>query len=158
MQKVKETNTPDIEIPELEAYVNPEKKMKQFTLKGTDHYALLGEGKTWKQAKMRVNTIMDMCVKYGITPEEGFLKLRRKYTRKTQYPVWEDNLKRMLRLQRIPRCTVMYMLSGLIYLEPFELSDMLCVPENESLENVIRKRGGEEAVKLAKKMISDEEE
>jgi len=158
MLQVKLTNNNVIELLELEPFVNKKQKKKQFTIKGTDNWALAGEGDTWLQAKEHLNFNIRKLDEMGITWEQAVRKQLNKVERKHRYREWEDEFKKLtgitwnLRFDR-----TMYMLNGLYYLDVFELARHIGIDTNpdKSLEDWVRERGGEKAVELCKLMIGD---
>ena len=158
MIQVKLTNNDSIELSELEPFVNKQKKKKQFTIKGTDNWALAGEGDTWLQAKENLNFNLRKLDEMGITWEQVVQKQLNKVERKHKYREWETEFKKLTRITfDLKFDRTMYMLNGLLYLDVFELARYLGIDTNpdKSLEDWVRERGGERAVELCKLMIGD---
>lgn len=158
MIQVKLTNTEDIEIPELEPFENRQKKKKQFTIKGTDNWALAGEGDTWRQAKENLNFNLRKLDEMGITWEQAVQKQLNKMERKERYQEWKAEFKKLTGITwELKFDRFMYMLTGLLYLDVFEMARYLGIDTNpdKSLEDWVRERGGERAVDLCKLMIGD---
>jgi len=158
MIQVKLTNNDSIEIPELEPFVNKEKKKKQFVIKGTDNWALAGEGDTWLQAKEHLNFNLRKLEEMGITWEQAVRKQLDKVERKHKYLEWKTEFKKITGITwELKFDRFMYMLTGLLYLDVFEMSKYLGIDTNpdKSLEDWVRERGGERAVELCKLMIGD---
>lgn len=158
MIQVKLTNTRDIEIPELEPFENRQKKKKQFTIKGTDNWALAGEGDTWLQAKEHLNFNLRKLDEMGITWEQAVQKQLNKMERKERYQEWKAEFKKLTGITwELKFDRFMYMLTGLLYLDVFEMARHLGIDTNpdKSLEDWVRERGGERAVDLCKLMIGD---
>ena len=158
MIQVKLTNTEDIELPELEPFVNKKQKKKQFVIKGTDNWALAGEGDTWLQAKENLNFNIRKLDEMGITWEQAVQKQLNKVERKHHYQEWKAEFKKITGITwELKFDRFMYMLTGLLYLDVFEMSRHLGIDTNpdKSLEDWVRERGGKRAVELCKLMIGD---
>ncbi|MFA5429391.1 MAG: hypothetical protein WC279_14400 [Sulfurimonas sp.] len=158
MIQVKLTDNDSIEITELEPFVNKEKKKKQFVIKGTDNWALAGEGDTWLQAKEHLNFNLRKLEEMGITWEQAVRKQLDKVERKHKYLEWKTEFKKITGITwELKFDRFMYMLTGLLYLDVFEMSKYLGIDTNpdKSLEDWVRERGGERAVELCKLMIGD---
>lgn len=158
MIQVKLTNNREIEIPELEPFENRQKKKKQFTIKGTDNWALAGEGDTWLQAKENLNFNLRKLDEMRITWEQAVQKQLNKMERKERYQEWKAEFKKLTGITwELKFDRFMYMLTGLLYLDVFEMARHLGIDTNpdKSLEDWVRERGGDRAVDLCKLMIGD---
>ena len=151
--QVKVDNKPEIELGELKPHVNKERKTKQFIFRDSDLFFRASEGKTWKEAKLRLN---ELFTKMKMTEEQWKMTVAetyRKVDRKRNYEKWESEFLKITGLPKPFRCRTMYMLTGLYYLNVFELENWLGVPSNVSLKDFLKNKWGNKVVELAEKMI-----